>query len=116
MGKAAKKNEITQEKIVAELAKIAFSNQSRLVSWGPNGVALYPSDTLAEEDTAAVSEVSETLTAQGSTYKIKSYDKVKALEILGKHVGLFREQNTNQSEINIRITRAVKEDEPDEDD
>lgn len=80
------KVEITQERVIAELAKIAFGDQRRVVAWGPHGVKLRPSTALTDDEAAAVAEVSETNTG---ALRIKTHDKVGALKLLGEHLGLF---------------------------
>lgn len=86
------RTEITQDMVVAELAKIAFSDQRKVMMWGPSGVKLRDSESLTEDDAAIVSEVSETITAAGGSLKLKTHDKVKALELLGKHLGMFKDK------------------------
>lgn len=92
MKKREQRTEITQDMVVAELAKIAFSDQRKVMMWGPSGVKLRDSESLAEDDAAIVSEVSETITAAGGSLKLKTHDKVKALELLGKHLGMFKDK------------------------
>ena len=92
MAKAAAANEVTQERIVKELARIAFGNKRAVMTWGPGGVALRDSHDLTEDEAAMVAEVQETITQAGSSLKMKTHDKVKALELLGKHVGMFAEK------------------------
>lgn len=96
-----KRTEITQDKVIAELAKIAFSDQRKVMSWGAAGVILKESDGLEEADAAIVSEVSETRTATGGSLKLKTHDKVKALELLGRHLGIFTEN------LNLKHSGAV---------
>lgn len=86
------RTEITQDMVVAELARIAFGNKRALMKWGPDGVKLVDSSTITDEDAAMVSEVSETVTEAGGTIKLKTHDKVKALELLGRHLGMFKEK------------------------
>lgn len=92
MAKAAAANEVTQERIVAELAKVAFGDKRALMKWGPNGVLLIDSDTLQEDAVAMVSEVQETVTKDGGSIRLKTHDKVKALELLGRHCGMFTDK------------------------
>lgn len=92
MAKAAAANEVTQERIVKELARIAFGNKRAVMTWGPGGVALRDSHDLTEDEAAMVAEVQETITQAGSSLKMKTHDKVKALELLGKHVGMFADK------------------------
>ena len=92
MAAAAAKNGVTVERVVAELARVAFGDRRRLMTWGPNGVKLRDSETISEDDAAAVAEVSETVNAAGGSIKLKTHDKVKALELLGKYVGIFTDK------------------------
>lgn len=86
------KAEITADMVIRELAKIAFGDQRRLMSWGPGGVKLRASADLSDEEAAAVAEVSETTTLNGGSLKIKAHDKVGALKLLGEHLGLFKQK------------------------
>lgn len=95
--KAAAANEVTQERIVRELARVAFGDRRRLMTWGPGGVRLVDSETIDEGDAAAVAEVSETTTKDGGSIKLKTHDKVKALELLGRHVGMFEVDNKQRN-------------------
>lgn len=92
MKEREQRTEITQDMVVAELAKIAFSDQRKVMTWGLSGVKLRDSESLTEDDAAIVSEVSETITAAGGSLKLKTHDKVKALELLGKHLGMFKDK------------------------
>jgi phage terminase small subunit len=57
--------------------------------WGAGGVTLRESSELTDDEAALVSEVAETVSAAGSGLKLKTHDKVRALELLGKHLGMF---------------------------
>lgn len=85
--KAAEANEVTIERIVAEVVKIAFANQRDLMAWGPNGVKLRASDDLTDEQAAAVSEVSESFSSTGGSLKLKTHDKLGALRFLAELKG-----------------------------
>lgn len=84
-----KRTEITQDRVLNELARVAFGNSRAVMSWGPGGLALRNSDDLTEDEAALVSEVRETTTRDGGSLALKTHDKMKALELLGKHLGMF---------------------------
>lgn len=86
---------ITQDKVIAELAKVAFGKMRNLMDWGPNGVQLKDSDDLTEDDTAMVAEISESTSLHGGSIKVRTYDKIKALELLGKNMGMFKDVTEN---------------------
>ena len=83
---------ITQERILKEYRRLAFSNNKRVVKWGANGVLLKDSDTLSIEDSAAVAEVSETTSKNGGSLRLKMHDKRGALDALAKMSRMFVEK------------------------
>ena len=87
--KRNERTEISQDRILEELAHIAFGNLGDVVEWGPAGVKLKDSKLLTPEQLATICEVSETVTVGGGSMRIKRHDKMKALELLGRHLGLF---------------------------
>lgn len=94
-------SKVTRESILRELARIAFGDSRRVMSWGPDGVELVDSASLTDDESAQVAEVSQTTTLHGGTIKLKRFDKVKALELLGRHVGLFEEEGRIDGEVVI---------------
>jgi phage terminase small subunit len=87
----ADRTELTQDRVVAELAAIAFSDMRAFASWGPTGVTLIDSTALPNEASRCVAEVAE---SQGKTrsLRFKLHDKVAALTKLGQHLGMFVEK------------------------
>ena len=81
------RTQITQDKVIIELAKIAFADGMDFATVGKrNRVLLTPTEDLPLEKRAAVASVKKG--AKGAV-EVKTYDKVKALELLGKHLGLW---------------------------
>lgn len=110
------RTEITQDKVVNELAAIAFSNASdffkvidKTVTVGGSivlddegnprtykDVEFVTTDKLSEENKKVISSIK-----QGSNgLEIKLNDKLKALELLGKHLGMFRDKIELSGNIN----------------
>jgi len=89
MAKRCERVEVTQDQVVAELAKVAFGDPRAVMEWGPEGVTMKASSELNDTDAAQVAEVSESVTKEGGSQRIKLHDKLKALELLGKHLGMF---------------------------
>jgi phage terminase small subunit len=116
-GKRSERTEITQDRVVAELAKLGFYDIRKAVRWGGipevagDGSHIYPvemvpSEDMDDETAAAITEVS--LTSQG--VKIKMADKLAALEKLGKHLGMFNGAGSDDGDapsINITLTTAA---------
>lgn len=81
--------EITQEAVLQELAAVAFANGTDFAQITRTGmVRLTPTEALPEHKRKAVASIKE---GQYGT-EIKMHDKVRALELLGKHLGLFDRQ------------------------
>jgi phage terminase small subunit len=58
---------------------------------------------LTEDEAAIVAEVSEARSETGGSIKAKCYDKVKALELLGRHLGMFNDK----LQVDMAITPAA---------
>ena len=94
------KLEITQERGLEGLAAIAFANGTDFATINRNClVRLAPTADLPEDRRKAVPSIKE---GQYGT-EVKLHDKVKALELLGKHLGVFDSGNGpgNEQENNI---------------
>lgn len=96
-----KRTEITQDRVLKELAKIAFGDVRKLYT--ENG-ALRNIVDLEDDIAGAISGVEtyeeydgrgEDREHVGDTKKVKMLDKTKALELIGKHLGMFKETNIN---------------------
>lgn len=99
--KRSERTAISADRVLKELARIAFYDPKKIMSWGPDGVMLTPSDDLDEDDAAMVSEITQTTTEHGGSMKIKLHDKISALDKLGKHLKLF----SDAAQMNLNITR-----------
>ncbi len=95
MEKRQERTRVTQDKVVQELAKLAFSNMRSFAKWSKDGVVLVDSDQLTDDETACVAEITQTETQYGKTIKVKPYNKKDALELLGRHLGMFSDTIKN---------------------
>ena len=75
-----------------ELAKIGLLNPKDLVDFDEATVK----EEAAEEDLAAIASVRvkrfQTKDGEGIEREIKMHDKIKALELLGRHFGMFKDK------------------------
>jgi len=99
MTERSKRTEVTADAIVAQLAKIAFVDIKDIVEWDSSGVRVRDS---AGVDGTVLTEVSETMSEGGWTKKVKLADRMRALELLGKHLGLF----TDKLKVDIDVSLA----------
>ena len=92
--KRAKDSEVTQERIVKELAKIAFADPRKLYDGSGN---LLPVCKLDADTAAALGTVEAVeLASCGGTYsevkKMRLIDKKGALDSLARHLGMFTDK------------------------
>lgn len=112
MDERKERTRITADRVLQELARIAFGDPRAVVSVDDGGkVVITPSRMLSDDDAAMIAEVSETTTANGGSTKIKLHNKLDALEKLGKHLKLF----TDVQEVrgNVTVMPAVVVHQPD---
>jgi len=83
------RTKVTQDKVVKELAKLAFSNMKEFAAWGSDGIHFIESEELSDEAAACVAEIAQVDTKNGTNIKFKLHDKKGALELLGRHLGMF---------------------------
>ncbi len=90
MAARAERTRIDADRIVLELARVAFSDLGHIADWGPDGVTLKPSNALAEADRAAIAEVSAQKGKAGvGRVHIRLQNKQRALDSLARHFALY---------------------------
>lgn len=92
-GKAQERADVTVDRIVAELAKIAFSDPRDL--FDADG-RLKPLSELTDNAAASLAGI-DVVQAGGEDLpleirKIKRWDKTKAIELLGRYLGMFKDK------------------------
>lgn len=92
MAERSKRTGINADRVIMELAKIALVNAADVI----NADDATLRDDAAPEDTAAIQSVKvktfPTKDGEGVEREIKMADKLKALELLGKHLGMFKDK------------------------
>lgn len=80
---------VNADRVVRELAKIAFVNAGEVIDFDTAILR----DKISEDDMAAIQSVKvKTFGEDGIEREVKLADKLKALELLGKHLGLFKDK------------------------
>lgn len=111
-----KRLEISADRVLNEIARVAYSDLSDVVTWeGPDEEdpwgtpvdedgrrrpppmlarqKVKPSKSLDKDVTAAIAEISESCDQSGKvTTKVKMHDKLGALKLLGQHLKLFADK------------------------
>lgn len=86
---AAFSGEPTPDKVLEELAAVAFSSMTDICSWEQNTLRLKDSCGIPAVHASAVAEIAETTTSRGGTLRVKMHSKLKALDMLCRALGLF---------------------------
>lgn len=106
-----KRTDITADFVLTEIMKIASASGSDFVKIGKrNRVTLIPTDEIPADKLAALSGVKR---GKNGEIEIKTHDKLRALEMLCKHLGLFDKQsdsNDTALEEFLKATNPTKED------
>jgi len=90
----AKRAEVRAERVLVELKSLAHANLLDYAEWGNCGVRLKESTALTRAKAAGLVEVRQTKDG----VVIKLANKVQALELLGKHIGLWDGRGSKDGE------------------
>lgn len=91
--KAEVKFEISQEKIIQELAAIAFGNLGQVANWDEESMEAIPKNEISEAGLKYIDGIEKITIGENCekvVVKTLGSQKVKALHLLGKHVGLWK--------------------------
>ena len=106
-GKRQERTEVTQDMVVMELAKIAFINADDFYD---NDGSIKSLNDLDSKTRGALKSYQVKTVKIGDDYEEvavhQSHDKIKALELLGKHLGIFEKDN-NQKDSNQSLTIEI---------
>lgn len=113
----AKRLDITADKVLQELARIAFSNMRDFAKPKEDGSIYFDFSKLSREQAAAIQELTIDEYTDGTgenarpvkRVRFKLSDKRASLELLGKHLKLFTDKVEHSGQIGeYRITTNVK--------
>jgi phage terminase small subunit len=102
-----KRTEITQDRVLRELAAIAFADVTDIVSYNGGRVVIKPTEDVPRETRKIIAGIKE---GQYGT-EVKTYDRIRALELLGKHLGMFdqKKDDLDRKEQEARIAKLQRE-------
>ncbi len=103
MAERSRRIGVSQDRIVLELAKVAFINAADVID--PENAMIREGATI--DDTAAIQSVKvkviPTKEGEGVEREIRLNDKLKALELLGKHLGMWNDK----MDVNVSIPIVI---------
>lgn len=103
----SKRTGVTADRVVRELARVAFANSQDVVNYDD---ATIKADA-SKDDTAAVASVRvktiPTKDGDGVEREVRMHDKLKALELLGRRLGLFTDNVNLNGDVGVTIIDDV---------
>ena len=109
MDTGLEKDMVMPEEVIRELARIGFAKATDFLTVEGGTLMIRSTGELSEDAVAAIAAVERT----SAGIKVKFYDKLKALELLGKQFGLFDGKQSRQGPNNHlldAILAGTKED------
>lgn len=92
LAERSRRTGVNQDRVIQELAKIAFINAPDVINTKDATIKA----GATSDDTAAIQSVKvkviPTKEGEGVEREIKFNDKIKALELLGKHLGMWKDK------------------------
>jgi phage terminase small subunit len=80
---------ISRDRVLTEYARVAFAEIGDIADWDEDGMRLKPKRAIGKHDRAAVLELSARNGQDGAATRIRMHSKMKALDALAKHLGLW---------------------------
>jgi hypothetical protein len=99
MKERAMKLDARGEDVVRELMRIAYADPRDYMTWTATGLTLRDSSELTDDEARAIKGV----TKRGSVTAVDLHDKITALHLLGKHLGVFPVQRVMVSPQGVEI-------------
>ena len=107
MAERSRRTGINQDRILIELARIGLINPDKLINFTEATVK----EDASEDDMAAIASVKVKIipTDDGNIVEreIKMYDKIKALELCGKHLGMFTDNIKLTGDMGVTIVNDI---------
>ncbi len=110
LAERSRRTGINADRVIRELARLAFINAADVIDFDSGAIA----SGATEDDTAAIASVKvKVITGENGESverEIKLADKLKALELLGKHLGIFSDKLKIEGSIPIVIRDDIEAD------
>lgn len=112
----SERTEVTQDRVLEELAGIAFAHLSDVATWDSATLSLHPSDELSPRTSAAVKDIRARRTRSTSKdgtesvrtdYRVTMHDKLGALDLLAKHLGMYLPDTQVNVGVGVTLVRTT---------
>ena len=113
----SERTEITADKVLAELAAIAFTDHAELVRVIHKQITDIETGTTEEcavvdltdtDKLSAMAKKSISGIKRGKNgVEVSSYDKIRALELIGKHIGMFNDKKDESADTLAKLDEVL---------
>ncbi len=100
----AKRTNITNDRILQELAAIGFYDITDYANVEGNSVTIKDTLAIDKDKRAAIAGIKQTQAG----IEVKMLDKLKALELMGRHNGMFKDTVTHEVEDLAALAELLK--------
>lgn len=111
----AKDTDVSSARIIEELTDIGYSTLKNYVSWSAEtGIVVKPSAEINDKDFSALKKITirRDTTANTETITFELFDKLRALELLGKDQQMFGEKPEHKGIINFVFNNITRDEKP----
>lgn len=105
MAERSRRTGISQDRVLRELAKIAFVNPNDVINFSDATVKMTSEENLAAIASVKVKKIPGEY-GDATEREIKLCDKLKALDLLGKHLGIYDKHEAKDRNLTITINKA----------
>lgn len=96
----SKRTGINQDRVLMEIAKMAFVNIDDVIDLNTVQVK----ETATKEDLACIQSVKIKPTEYGTEREVRMCDKKSNLELLGRHLGMFKDKVEVEADMDLNIS------------
>jgi hypothetical protein len=99
-------HDITPDRIIEELRKIALVDLREFTKIKGNRLTISETDKIPEELSAAIKKITRKVGPNGVQLELELFDKIKALELLGRYHAMFKE--VVDSNVNMKVGGVLR--------
>lgn len=110
MAERSRRTGINQDRVLRELAKIAFVNPNDVINFRDATVKITSEENLAAIASIKVKKIPGEY-GDATEREVKLYDKLRALDLLGRHLGMFKDKIEINGDMGVKIVDDIPDEE-----
>ena len=110
MAQRSRRTGISQDRVLRELAKIAFVNPNDVINFSDATVKMTSEENLAAIASVKVKKIPGEY-GDATEREVKLYDKLRALDLLGRHLGMFKDKIEINGDMGVKIVDDIPDEE-----